>query len=44
MYLKEKVKYIIVPNDKENIKYNINEIDDLYKLSDIIKKRTLSLI
>lgn len=44
VYLKEKVKYIIVPNDKENIKYNINEIDDLYKLSDIIKKRTLSLI
>ena len=30
--------------DNDNIKYPLNDISDLYKLADILKARTLSLI
>lgn len=39
IYLKENVKYIIIPSDTENIKYSLECIDDLYKLSDALKTR-----
>lgn len=39
IYLKENVKYVIVPNEKEHVKYTIKNVEDIYKLSDILKKR-----
>ncbi len=44
IYLKENVKYIIIPLANENIKYPLSSIDDLYKLSDALKTRVLELI
>lgn len=44
IYLKENVKYVIIPSANENIKYPLNSIDDLYKLSDALKTRTLELL
>ena len=40
IYIKEKIKYIVIPNDSENIKYTINNLDDIYKL----KKHLLNRI
>ena len=44
LYLKENVSYAIIPNGNENIKYGLEKVDDIYKLSDVLKKRALSLI
>lgn len=44
IYFKENVKYVIIPSESENIKYILDNAEDLYKLSDVIKKRSLNLI
>lgn len=44
IYLKENTKYVIIPKENENIKYSLDGIDDLYKLSDALKERTHALI
>ena len=44
VYLKENVKFIVIPNDKENIKYTITTLEDIYKLSDQLKLRTINLL
>ncbi|MBO5060277.1 MAG: type I restriction enzyme HsdR N-terminal domain-containing protein [Clostridia bacterium] len=44
IFLKEKVKYVIIPNDTENVKYTIESIEDLYKFSDKLKARILKLL
>lgn len=44
IFLKENVKYAIIPSGNDNIRYPLNTIDDLYTLSDSIKSRTLELL
>ncbi len=44
IFLKETVKYIIIPNDEENVKYAIESVEDLYKFSDKLKARILKLL
>ena len=44
IYFKENVRYVIIPSEKGNIKYPVNTIDDLYKLTEPLKARTASLI
>ena len=44
IYLKENIKYLIIPNGENNEKYTIGKISDIYSLSEILKKRTLELI
>lgn len=44
IYLKETVKYVVIPNETGNIKYSLNDISDLYKLSDMLKTRAIALI
>lgn len=40
IYLKEKIKYVIIPNEqKENIKYTISDINDLYNLHKELETR-----
>ena len=42
--LKEKVKYVIIPNQDNNERYEINNIEDLYSLSNKLKSRLSNLI
>ena len=44
VFLKENVQYVIIPNGNENIKYSIEDVNDIYKLSETIRKRTLELL
>ena len=44
VYFKENVKYLIIPKENENIKYSIENISDIYKLSKSLKSRALSLV
>ncbi len=44
VFLKESIKYIIIPNGENNEKHVLNTIEDIYKLSDLIKSRTLELL
>jgi len=44
VFLKENVQYIIIPDGNENIKYPLENISDIYKLADALKKRTITLI
>lgn len=40
VYLKESVKYIIIPNkDKKDIRYELTNIEDIYKLKDYLIER-----
>lgn len=40
VYLKENVKYIIIPNENKNeVRYEINEITDIYKLREKLVER-----
>lgn len=43
VYLKENVKYIIIPNEKEHVRYAIESVEDIYKLGDKIINRVLLL-
>ncbi|CBH21683.1 hypothetical protein SAMN02745120_0638 [Acetoanaerobium noterae] len=45
VFLKENVKFIIIPdNDKQNIKYQISSVDDIYNLADNLINRASQLI
>ena len=44
LYIKERVKYVTIPAEKEVIKYTLTSIEDLYKLSDQIKVRLSELL
>lgn len=45
VYLKENVKYIIIPDENRNeIKYTINRTNDIYSLKDVLIKRLNSLL
>ncbi len=45
VFLKENIKFIIIPdNDKQNIKYQISTIDEIYKLADKMIERTKQFI
>jgi len=45
IFLKDNIKYIIIPNEsKENIKYQIDTLDDIYKLSKNLTERAKSII
>lgn len=44
VFLKESTKYIVIPHNNDNIKYNINNINDIYNLADALKERLLSLL
>lgn len=44
IFLKENIKYIIIPTENENRKYVLETIDDIYKLSDVLQKRVSELI
>lgn len=45
VYFKENTKYLIIPSsDNEQVKYTINELSDIYGLSEQIKERTATLI
>jgi len=45
IFLKDNIKYIIIPNEsKENIKYQIETLDDIYKLSKDLIERAKSIM
>ena len=44
IFLKENVKYVVIPNEHENVKYILENVEDLYKLSEVIKARAISLL
>lgn len=44
IFLKENVKYVIIPSGNDNIKYPLESVEDIYKLSDLLKARTIELI
>jgi len=44
IFLKENIKYIIIPNETDNIRYTINSLEDIYKLSSEIKSRVNILV
>lgn len=44
IFLKENIKYVIIPADNENRKYIVESIDDIYKLTDVLRKRVSTLI
>ena len=44
VYLKDNVKYLIIPKDDEQIKYNIEKLSDIYSLSEQLKARAKTLI
>lgn len=44
IYFKENVKYVIIPNENDNIKYTINSMEDFYALAEPLKARTKTLI
>lgn len=44
IFFKEKVKYIIIPNEQGNMKYPVDTINDLYKLAEPLKAHALFLI
>lgn len=44
VYLKDNVKYLIIPKDNEQIKYNIEKLSDIYSLSEQLKARAKTLI
>ena len=44
IYLKERTRFVIIPEDNQNIKYAIETIEDIYKLKDAIVKRAIELI
>lgn len=43
LFFKDTVKYVIIPSENENRKYILDNIDDIYKLSDILIQRVLCL-
>lgn len=45
VYLRENVKYVVIPNpDKENIRYDIHSVDDIYNLSAHLINRTIEVM
>lgn len=45
IFLKENTNYIIIPNEsKENIKYQIDTLDDIYKISDKLIERVKAIM
>lgn len=44
IYLKENIKYLIIPNSENNEKHTIDKISDIYALSDILRNRATELI
>lgn len=45
IYLKESTKYIIIPDEtKENIKYSIENLDDIYMLTDRLIERVKAIM
>ena len=43
IYLKEKSKYLIIPNGTENEKITIEKVSDIYSLGDKLKRRVLEI-
>ena len=43
IYLKENIKYVIIPKGNKNVKYSISNIEELYRLADVLKIRTAAL-
>jgi hypothetical protein len=45
IFLKESGSYVIIPNEiKENVKYPINTVDDIYNLSNILIERAKTIM
>lgn len=44
IFLKEHVKYIVIPNGNDSIKYSIDNVSDIYKLADALKARAVTLL
>ena len=44
IYLKENIKYLIIPEGDNNVKHTIEKISDIYSFSDNLKKRTAEII
>lgn len=44
IYIKEKVKYIVIPTGKEHIRYDFIEINDLYQFAEKLESRLMELI
>ena len=44
VFIKENVKYVIIPNETDNLKYTITTPDDIYQLSSVLKSRTEKLM
>lgn len=44
VYLKDNVRYLIIPNGNEQVKYTIEKLSDIYSLTEPLKLRASSLI
>ena len=45
IYIKDSCKFVIIPNgNKEEIRYDINKMSDLYKLKDKLTERLLNVM
>ncbi len=42
--LKDNIKYLIIPNDNEQVKYTIQKLSDIYSLAEPLKSRAASLV
>lgn len=43
LYFKENLKYVVIPNENENVRYDIQTLEDIYGLSDALKERVLKI-
>ncbi len=44
VYLKDNIKYLIIPDDNKQVKYKIEKLSDIYSLTEPLKARAASLI
>lgn len=44
VYLKDNIKYLIIPDDNKQVKYTIEKLSDIYSLTEPLKARAVSLI
>ncbi len=44
VYLKDNIKYLIIPDDNKQVKYTIEKLSDIYSLTEPLKARAASLI
>lgn len=44
IYIKERIKYIVIAENKQNVRYDFETIDDLYSFTDKLETRLIELL